>query len=114
MKTYKKKGETEQNNKHSKKNAQINKENKQSKQKQPKQIQKQQKGGSFCDAKNDKREIDEMTHGEKCNEMNKILNTQYKCYCGAFGILYPYIKSQTTRDMLYVWWNNFMYSVADQ
>ena len=66
---------------------------------------------SFCD------EYDthfyRMTETEKCGYMNEYLNNHYKCYCGALGIIYPQIKSQSNRDRLSEWWNNFVTSLSD-
>ena len=55
-----------------------------------------------------------MTQTEKCAKINEVLNSRYKCYCGAIGLIYPHIDNPTYKNQLSVWWTNFVSSVADQ
>ena len=55
-----------------------------------------------------------MTQTEKCAKITELLNSQYKCYCEAMGIIYPNIGTEANRNALSVWWTNFVASVADE
>ena len=85
------------------------KTNKQTKKKQKQKI----KGGIFC-GDTSQQSLSQMTQTEKCAKINELLNSQYKCYCGAIGLIYPHIDDPNYKTQLSIWWTNFVTSLADQ